>query len=393
MMLERKKRNIILRMLFHAAKLPFFFILVGCLLIGLSYIDNLIPLTTRKYLFNISNLAGNVLIVMAILIFIYKLIVLMCWQYEKQLDGNHKIAALVLSNLRKGLRIIFLLIAINLLITLLGPSTFYIVLANNTIKTIIIGSIGWIVIQIFYTFEALLYQQMIRLTREENIRLKALYTKMHIIRNIATVVIIIVTVAAILMSFASVRNIGISLLASAGFLTALAGLAAQKTLFSIFSGLQIALSQTIKMGDTVVIENTMGTIEEITFTYVRLKLYDCRRLILPIQYFLEKPFQNWSQAGNTFKDTLTIHLDFMMPIEPLRTELDAILESSPHWDQITKKLQVTDIGDHSIEVSIQVSAATPDQLSDLKAEIREKLLTFIRTHYADYFPKIYSPNL
>jgi len=207
---------------------------------------------------------------------------------------------------------------INIIITIAGPSKFYLLLANNVLDILIICSVGWIAIQIFYTFEAILYQHMMSLSRHEHIRAKALYTKMHIIRNITTVVIVIITIAAVLMSFSSVRNIGISLLASAGFLTAIIGLSAQKTLFSLFSGLQIALSQEIKIGDIVVIENASGIIEEITFTYVTLKLGDRRRLVVPIHYFVDKPFENWSREVDGLRSSFFLYVDYLLPIEPLR---------------------------------------------------------------------------
>lgn len=390
--IANKKRNVLLRIIFHSAKIPLIYLILGLTFIGLSYIDDIFSITSYKNLFTITDKMGSMLISLSILTLIYNFIVLSFWHYEKKLDSNQHLLALVISNLRKGLRIIFILIAINIFILLVGPNTFYLSLADNIIKTIIIASIGWIAIQLFYTFEAAVYQQMMRLSREEGIKVKALYTKMHIIRNLATVVILIITIAAILMSFSSVKNIGISLLASAGFLTAIAGLAAQKTLFSLFAGLQLALSQMIKIGDTVVIENTTGTIEEISFTYITLKLADKRRLVLPINYFIDKPFQNWSQDGGNFKDYVYFYIDFMMPIEPLRQELDTILQASPHWDGQLKKLQVSDLTDHAVQISVQMSARTADHLAELRSEIREKLLSFINQYYPQYLPKIRFPT-
>ena len=249
-------------------------------------------------------------------------------------------------------------------------------------------SIGWIAIQILYTSETVLYQKMLTLTHDEHLRVKALYTRMHIIRNVATVLIIIITVAAILMSYSSVRNIGISLLASAGFLTAIIGLASQRTLISLFSGLHIALSQPIKIGDMVVIEKESGTVEEITLSYVVLKLGDRRRLMIPIHFFIEKPFENWSHEGLSLRSSFHLFVDYMMPIEPLREALNNILDNSPYWDRIAKKLEVSNFNDRSVEIRIQVSAANADDLSDLRAEVREKILDFMRNQYSNYFPTV-----
>ena len=371
--------------------MPTILLLASIFLFALSYIDAFLLPTKWKNLLVLTNPLANILIVLAVVLFIYKIITVTCWHYEKKLDDK-SITAIILSNLRKGLRIIFMLVAINIIISLINPSKFYLTLSHNIINSIIIASIGWITIQILYTLEAMLYQHMMRLTYQENFRVKALYTKMHIIRSIATVGIVIVTVAVILMSYNNVRNIGISLLASAGFLTAIAGLAAQKTLFSLFSGLQMALAQPIKIGDTVVIADSTGTIEEITFTYVTLKLSDRRRLMLPINYFLDKPFENWSHDVSSLRSSLFFNIDFMMPIEPLRTELDDILQNSTYWDGTFKKLQVAKLSDRSVEIKIQISASSADNLSELRAEVQEKMLYFIQNKYPNYFPKLHLPD-
>lgn len=376
------------RMILRSAKLPIIYLIAGITLIILAYIDDIFPLTHWKHLFDLSDKIGSIFIAISAITFIYQFVVLFCRWYEKKLSDNDHVAALILSSLRKGLRIIFILALINIIISIIGPQKFYVILANNIINCIIIGSIGWVAIQILYTFEAVLYQHMTRLTKGDHLRIKALYTKMHIIRNIATVVIIILTIAAILMSFSSVRNIGISLLASAGFLTAIVGLAAQKTLFSLFSGLQLAMSQQIKIGDIVLIENTSGIIEEITFTHVVLKLGDKRRLIVPIHFFIDKPFENWSREGNSLRSSLHLYVDYMIPIDPIREELDKLLQQSEYWDGKAQKVQVSNLTERAVELRIQVSAANADDLSDLRAEIREKILAFIRDHYADHFPKI-----
>ncbi|MHB1221408.1 MAG: mechanosensitive ion channel family protein, partial [Gammaproteobacteria bacterium] len=213
------------------------------------------------------------------------------------------------------------------------------------------------------------------------------YTKTHILRNIGTAVIIFITMAAILMSFSSFRNIGISLLASAGFLTAIIGLSAQKTLFSLSSGLQIALAQPIRLGDTVVIDKDSGVIEEITLTYVTMRMGDRKRLIVPISYFIEKPFENWSHDAKSLRSSLIFNVGFKLPISILRTEFERIVENSPAWDGEVKKLQVADLNEKNVEIRIQISAQNADNLSDLRSEIREKILDFIQRNYPESFPK------
>ena len=388
MIMTAEKSHLFKRIILHSARWPVMYLLIGAIFIALSYIDMFFPLTRWKNLFNLTDNIGSIFIVFALVMFIYNIFVFICLHFEMKLNNNNKVASLIVSSVKKGSRIIFMLITINIVISLVGPSQTYLIFANNIVEIILIGAIAWVAIQVLYTIEAVLLHQMTSLTQDEYIRVKALYNKMHIIRNIGTVVIIIIACAAILMSFSSVRNIGISLLASAGFLTAIVGLSAQKALVSLFSGIQIGLSQTIKIGDVVVVDKESGIVEEITFTYVTLKLGDRRRLIVPINYFIEQPFENWSNEGLSLQSSLHFHVDYMMPIEPLRTKLDEILATSSYWDGTAKKLQVFNLSDRSVEIRIQVSAANADNLSDLRAEVREKLLEFIRENYAHHFPKV-----
>jgi small-conductance mechanosensitive channel len=379
-----KRRARLNKIILHAARIPLIYLFIGTALIGLSYIDDIFPITNWKNIFDLTDKIGSIFIALALLTFVYNFIILVCRRYEKRLQAEHKVTTLILATARKGLRIIFLLAVIDIAISIMTPTQHYLVLANDIVRVTLIGALGWVAIQILYAFEAVL-QQYVETQSDAN-RAKALYTKMRILRNITTVAIIIITIAAILMSFNSVRNIGISLLASAGFLTAIIGLSAQKTLFSLFSGLQIALSQPIKIGDIVVIEKESGIVEEITFTYVTLKLGDRRRLMVPINYFIDKPFENWSHEGSSLRSSFSLYVDYMMPITPLRDKLDAILHLSPYWDGLAKKLQVSNINDSCVELRIQISAANADNLADLRAEVREKLLSFIQENYPDYFP-------
>lgn len=374
------------RLIFLAAKIPVLLLLLGSTLTALSSINEIFPLTSWKRLFDITDRIGLIIIAIAITAFFYNFIILLCRKFEKQLKDDHLVASLVLSIVRKGLRIIFFLVCIYIIIALLEPNHLYLTIAYNIISTVVIISIGWVAIQVLYTSETVLYQRMLKLTHDQHLRLKALYTKLHIIRNIATVLIVILVIATILMSYSSVRNVGISLLASAGFLTAIIGLAAQRTLVSLFAGLQIALSQPIKIGDMVVINNESGLVEEITLTYVTLKLGDRRRLIIPINHFIEKSFENWSHDGHSLRCSLHLNVDYMMPIEPLRKELNRILEKSSYWNKVAQKLQVSNLTDRSVEIRIQVSAANADDLADLRAEVQEEMLAFIQKNYPQHFP-------
>lgn len=371
----------------RAAKLPLLYLALGLGLIALGYVDNVFPLTAWKHLFTLTDLAGRIIVSLSVLVFFYNFVVLSCYYIEKRLHEKHQITELILSGVRKGLRIIFILVAINLILSMITPSQQYLTYLDVAINIIIIAAIASILINILYTLEAVLYQMMIRNNGANTAKTKAFYTKFHIIRNIVTVIIILVALAIVLMGFSSVRSLGISLLASAGFLTAIIGLSAQKTLFSLFSGIQIAFAQPIKIGDFVLIEKESGIIEEITFTYVIIKLGDQRRLVVPISTFIEKPFENWSHQGDSICSSFVINVDYLMPVSPLRKELETIVNASPLWDKRAQKMQVANITETSVELRIQLSAANADNLSDLRAEVREKLLAYIQTHHPQHFPK------
>lgn len=279
-----------------------------------------------------------------------------------------------------------LLLSLNFLVNAANPNQFYISLIKSILNIGIIAAIGWIAITIVSVIEKVIFRYSSSMTRDLN-RIKTLQTKTRILSSIASVVIGVIAFAAILMSFDSVRSVGISILASAGFLTAIAGLAASKTLFSLFSGIQIVLSQTISIGDTVVIEKEQGTVEEIAFTYVIIKLGDNRHLTVPISYFVEKPFENLSRDKSGLRASVYLYVDYMMPIEPLRDQLNLILQRSNLWDGVASKLQVSDLTDRVAQLKIQISASNADNLSDLRIEVREKILAFIQEKYPQYLPK------
>jgi small-conductance mechanosensitive channel len=299
----------------------------------------------------------------------------------------HRITSLVLINIRKGLVVILILIAINVIIALLEPTHFYLTLTHNITRSVFIIAMGVIAIQVIYTIEEVIYQQ-ISGSRKETKRAKALYTKARILRNITTVLIILITIGALLMSFNSVRNLGVSILASAGFLTAIIGFAAQKPLGSFFSGLQIAITQPIKIGDLVFVQGQSGIIEELTFTYVAIKLGDKRRLIVPIHTFIETPFENWSRESDGLQNSIYLNVDYAIPITPLREHLTKILQSSTYWDGATNLLYISNLGEYSVQIRIQVSAAYPANLWNLMTEVREKMLAFLQENYADKLPRL-----
>jgi small-conductance mechanosensitive channel len=213
-------------------------------------------------------------------------------------------------------------------------------------------------------------------------------TRVQMIRRLLVFIILVLAIAAILLNFKEVRQIGTGLLASAGVAGVIAGFAAQKSLSTIIAGLQIAITQPMRIDDVVIVEGEWGTIEEITLTYVVVRIWDQRRLVVPITYFLEKPFQNWTRNSSDLIGTVFFYSDFLIPIDEIRAEAQRVVHASKLWDKRVFVVQVTDFRSDSVEIRILASAATSPTLFDLRCEIREKILVFLQNRYPSAFPRV-----
>jgi small-conductance mechanosensitive channel len=191
-----------------------------------------------------------------------------------------------------------------------------------------------------------------------------------------------------LLTFASVRAIGASLLASAGVVGIVVGLAAQTTLSNVFAGLQLAFSDELRLDDVVVVEQEWGRIEELTLTYVVIRLWDERRLVLPTTYFTQTPFQNWTRHESRVIGSVIVYADYSLPIAPLRQELQRVLENSPLWDRREWVLQVVDTTPTTMVLRALMSSADAPSNWDLRCDVRERLLAFLAEHYPDQLPRI-----
>jgi small-conductance mechanosensitive channel len=209
------------------------------------------------------------------------------------------------------------------------------------------------------------------------LRTRGVQTQVRVLRRVLTIVLVVCAGAVMLMQFEVVRNVGVSLLASAGVAGVVLGLAAQRTLGSLFAGIQLSITQPIRMGDDVVIEGEFGTIEEITLTYVVVKIWDERRLIVPMSRFLEQPFQNWTKVSSQLHGTIMLYTDWYVPVEAVRAELARLLEGHPLWDGRTKAVHVTDAKERTLEIRVLVSAKNGGNLFNLRAELREKLVAWL----------------
>jgi small-conductance mechanosensitive channel len=225
------------------------------------------------------------------------------------------------------------------------------------------------------------------LTKTDNLRERKIRTQLQFLRKFLVALIILLAVCAILLSFEGLRRIGAGLLTGVGIGGIIIGFAAQKSLGNLLAGFQIAFTQPLRIDDVLVVEGEWGRVEEITLTYVVVNIWDKRRLILPINYFIEKPFQNWTRTTSEIIGTVFWHLDYTAPIDEIRKEFMRLLEGHELWDRQVAVIQVTETTERTIQVRALVSATTSGRAFDLRCFIREQIIAFIQKNHPNALPK------
>ncbi len=246
--------------------------------------------------------------------------------------------------------------------------------------SLIIVSVAWFILR-FLKVSATFVQDKVSSKTQDATRLRSLSTQLAVLRHVFEVATYVIAAALLLMQFEVVRNVGVSLLASAGLAGLVIGLAAQKSISTLLAGIQLSITQPIRMGDQVVVENEFGTVEEITLTYVVLRVWDERRMVIPITQFLDKSFQNWSKGGAHMMGDVLLQVDYSTDIDALREELKRILENEGRqlWDGKVQSVVVLNVLEKTLSVRALVSAADPGKLFDLRCLVRERLIVFLRT--------------
>ncbi len=247
--------------------------------------------------------------------------------------------------------------------------------------------LGWLAIGGVYVFQAITLSRF-DTTVADNLRARRVHTQMQFIRRILIGMVVILDAGALLWSLhdESLWKYGTGLLASAGLASLMLAVAAKSTASNLIAGLQIALSEPIRIDDVVVLEGEWGRIEEITSTYVVVKIWDERRLVVPLSYFIEQPFQNWTRKRGDILGTAFLYVDYSVPVEPLRAELERIVKASPLWDRRVCGLQVTNLTDRTMELRCLVSSGGSSQNFDLRCLVREKMIEFLRDNYPHALP-------
>lgn len=256
---------------------------------------------------------------------------------------------------------------------------------RHSLVIAVIGAVTWLLIRVARSIEDAV---LVRLPMNvaDNRRVRKVRTQVQVLGHVLAAVLFVFGAATALMTFARMRALGTSLLASAGLAGIVGGLAAQSVLGNVFAGLQLAFTDALRVDDVVVVDDEWGRVEELTLTYVVVHLWDERRLVLPTTYFTTQPFQNWTRTSARNLGSVFLYLDYRAPVDELRAEAERIVTGSPLWDRQAWTLQVTDATERTIQVRILASAPDAGRAFDLRCEIREKLLAWIRERHPEALP-------
>ena len=292
----------------------------------------------------------------------------------------------IVARARGPARLVFALIAIQLVRPTLTLQPGFEALWAHLVNLVLIAAVTWLVTRLVSVLGLVILRRH-RIDVADNIDARRIHTQIRVIERIVAALVVIIGVAAMLMTFPQIRQLGASLLASAGIAGIVLGLAARPTLSNFIAGLQIALTQPIRLDDVVIVQGEWGRIEEITATYVVVRIWDERRLIVPFSQFIEQTFQNWTRTSAEILGTVFIHADYTVPVQALRDELEKIVRRSANWDGRVVGLQVTGAGEHTLELRALVSAADASKAWNLRCEVREQLVGFLKQTYPETLPR------
>ncbi|MBD7995818.1 mechanosensitive ion channel family protein [Arthrobacter sp. Sa2CUA1] len=287
---------------------------------------------------------------------------------------------------RNPLRLVLALIGSRIALSATARSESWYGTVDYVLVISLIAALGWLAVVTLLIVEAVVLTKYDTDTKD-NRRLRRLKTQIILGRRVAVALVITVAVACVLLTIDEVRALGAGLLASAGLLSIVAGLAVQSTLGNVFAGLQLAFTDAIRVDDVVVVEGQWGKIEEITMTYVVVHIWDDRRMILPSTYFTSTPFENWTRKHSDILGTVELDLDWDTPVTELRGELKRILAGTDLWDGRTSVLQVTDAVQGLVRVRILVSAPDSGTLFDLRCLVRESMVSFLQQNHPAALPR------
>jgi small-conductance mechanosensitive channel len=293
---------------------------------------------------------------------------------------------IIIRRLGKRILIFVALVVLNFFLPLVGFSERNYYVADKTLNILMTISFAAVLIALVKVGQDYVYHRY-DLNKSDNLKERKIRTQLQFIKKLIITVIVVVTICVILLSFENLRKLGTGLLTGVGVGGIIIGFAAQRSLSNLLAGFQIAFTQPLRIDDALIVEGEWGRVEEITLTYVVLNIWDQRRLILPINYFIEKPFQNWTRTTAELLGVVILYVDYSLPLEPLRAELDRLLDKTDLWDRRAKVLQVTDFTERTMQLRVLASAENAGIAFDLRCYLREHLITFIQKNYPESLPK------
>ncbi|MBF6597199.1 MAG: mechanosensitive ion channel [Fermentimonas sp.] len=349
----------------------------------MDFINNISQNSSVRYLL----VALTFIILFIILAWIYKSIIKR-WQVRAR-KSKSNIDDTIIRLLRvPGVWAIFAIL-LNIFSSFLRENERVYAVYQKISEILLVLTIGWLIIQVIRGLFQY-WQKRFDITSENNLEARKKLTQISIVERIVIITIAFIFVSIALMTIESIRELGVSLLASAGVAGIILGFAAQKSFGQVFSGIQIAFTQPIRIDDVVVIEGEWGRIEEINITYAVVKIWDQRRLIVPIEYFLNNPVQNWTRSESEILGTAMLYVSYDLPVDPLREELARLVKDNPNWDGRVQNIQVTESKEWFKELRVLVSSSESGKNWDLRVFVREKLIDFININYPGSFAKINS---
>ncbi|WP_412517889.1 mechanosensitive ion channel family protein [Actinomadura madurae] len=259
---------------------------------------------------------------------------------------------------------------------------------RHALRIAAIGATTWLVLRIAYALSDPPLARLMRIEGERNRRARRARTQMLLLRRITAMIIVVLAVGAALFTFPAVRAVGAGVLASAGVAGLVVGIAARPTLGNLLAGLQLAFSDALRLDDVVVTQDIWGRVEELTLSYVVLQLWDDRRMIFPVSHFTEQPFENWTRHSSRLLGSVELHVDWTVPVEELRAELYKALQENPLWDRREWMLQVVDVLPNGVvRLRALMSAADSASTWDLRCDVREHLVSYVRDHHPEALPR------
>jgi small-conductance mechanosensitive channel len=249
------------------------------------------------------------------------------------------------------------------------------------------GAMGWLAFKLTWVLTDVVAAKH-DVTATDNLLAREVMTRIGVLQRILATLIVVITVCLILMSIPSIRQIGVTLFASAGIAGIVAGLAARPALTNLIAGIQLALTQPVRIDDVVIVEGEWGWIEEIRVTFVVVRIWDLRRLVVPLSYFIEHPFQNWTRKKADILGTVFLYVDYTVPVQRVREELHRILQADALWDGEVWGLQVTDATDRAVELRALMGARNSGDAWNLRCHVREQLIDFLQREYPGSLPRL-----